>query len=51
MSLPQEAEVIADIAAKYRRELDAMAGLHDAVIEKHSCAQTQSEKEGHEVGK
>lgn len=32
MSLPHEAEVIADIAAKYRSELDAMAGLHDAVI-------------------
>jgi len=32
MSLPHEAEVVADIAAKYRTELDAMAGLHDAVV-------------------
>jgi uncharacterized protein DUF5677 len=31
MSLPHEAEVIADVATKYRSELDAMAGLHDAV--------------------
>jgi len=32
MSLPHEAEVIADIARKYRAELDAMAALHDAVV-------------------
>lgn len=32
MSLPHEAEVIADIATKYRAELDAMTGLHDAVV-------------------
>lgn len=32
MSLPHEAEVIADIATKYRPELDGMAGLHDVVI-------------------
>jgi hypothetical protein len=32
MSLPHEAEVIADIATKYPAELDAMARLHDAVV-------------------
>jgi hypothetical protein len=32
MSLPHEAEVFADITAKYRPELDAMAKLHDAVV-------------------
>jgi hypothetical protein len=32
MTLPHEAEVITDIAAKYRSELDAMTGLHDAVV-------------------
>jgi hypothetical protein len=32
MSLPHEAEVIADIASRYRNELDAMTGLHDAVV-------------------
>lgn len=32
MSLPHEAEVIAAIATQYRTELDAMAGLHDAVV-------------------
>src|ERR1700688_420863 len=32
MTLPHEAEVMADIAARYRAELDAMTGLHDAVV-------------------
>jgi hypothetical protein len=32
MTLPHEAEVISDIAAKYRTELDAMTGLHNAVM-------------------
>src|SRR2546430_5997290 len=32
MSLPHEAEVIAAIATQYRIELDAMAGLLDAVV-------------------
>src|SRR2546427_6206506 len=30
--LPHEAEVTAEIAAKYRVQLDAMAGLHNAVV-------------------
>jgi hypothetical protein len=32
MSLPHEAEVIEGIATQYRAELDAMAGLHYAVV-------------------
>lgn len=32
MTLPHEVEVIADIAAKFRTELDAMTELHNAVI-------------------
>lgn len=32
MSLPHEAEVVADIATKFQPELDGMARLHDAVI-------------------
>ncbi|SRR6266498_1480755 len=32
MTLPHEAEVISDIANKYRAELDAMTSLHDAVV-------------------
>ena len=31
MSLPHEVEVVADIATKYRVQLDAMTGLHDVV--------------------
>ena len=32
MTLPHEAEAIADIAMKYRSELDAMTALHNAVV-------------------
>lgn len=32
MSLPHETEVMAEIATKYHTQLDAMTGLHDAVV-------------------
>lgn len=39
MTLLHEAEVIADIATAYRTELDAMTGLHDAVVGMISAGQ------------